>query len=389
MPDQMSEFIIQRRRWLNGSFFAAVYAMTHWMRFLRANHGILRKILFCIEFLYMLFNMVFSWFNLACFFLTFYFLGETISQKELDPFNGAGVFIFYALLGVYAVLLMCSVIASMGNRPQGSKWMYTFAFVFFAVIMLYTTFAAIFLTVKGIDLAVASIPSNTTVSGSSTDVLFGNDNFRSIIAALCGTVGLYLVASILFFDPWHMITSFVQYILIAPSFINVLNVYAFCNTHDVSWGTKGDNVVSTDLGVASMKKGEKEAVDVPVPSDQKDINQAYEEDLQSLSTPPPKEVASVDSRTAQEDYYKRFRTNVVLAWLICNGALIAAITSTQFASLLSPSSNAKGASQVQVDNFFVSNKFFSFVLYSVAGLAAFKFIGCFIYIVLAIFGRGR
>lgn len=31
------------------------------------------------------------------------------------------------------------------------------------------------------------------------------------------------------FEPWHLITSFVQYLLMAPSFINVLNVYAFAN----------------------------------------------------------------------------------------------------------------------------------------------------------------
>ena len=28
------------------------------------------------------------------------------------------------------------------------------------------------------------------------------------------------------FEPWHMITSFVQYLLMAPSYIGVLNVYA-------------------------------------------------------------------------------------------------------------------------------------------------------------------
>ena len=43
-------------------------------------------------------------------------------------------------------------------------------------------------------------------------------------------------------DPWHMLSSFPQYMLIAPSFTNVLNVYAFCNLHDVSWGTKGESV---------------------------------------------------------------------------------------------------------------------------------------------------
>ena len=34
-----------------------------------------------------------------------------------------------------------------------------------------------------------------------------------------------------------MFTSFGQYLALAPSFTNVLNVYAFCNLHDVSVGT--------------------------------------------------------------------------------------------------------------------------------------------------------
>src|ERR1700733_14070432 len=34
-------------------------------------------------------------------------------------------------------------------------------------------------------------------------------------------------------DPWHMFSSFGQYLCLAPSFTNVLNVYAFCNLHDV------------------------------------------------------------------------------------------------------------------------------------------------------------
>lgn len=53
-----------------------------------------------------------------------------------------------------------------------------------------------------------------------------------------------------------MITSFIQYLLLAPSYIAVLNVYAFANVHDVSWGTKGDNKVSTDLGNVSVVKND-------------------------------------------------------------------------------------------------------------------------------------
>jgi cellulose synthase/poly-beta-1,6-N-acetylglucosamine synthase-like glycosyltransferase len=44
------------------------------------------------------------------------------------------------------------------------------------------------------------------------------------------------------FEPWHMITSFVQYLLMAPSYINVLNVYAFANVQCVlcSFSSRAD-----------------------------------------------------------------------------------------------------------------------------------------------------
>ena len=35
---------------------------------------------------------------------------------------------------------------------------------------------------------------------------------------------VYLFASILAFDPWHMLTSFLPYMLLSPSYINVLNM---------------------------------------------------------------------------------------------------------------------------------------------------------------------
>ena len=75
------------------------------------------------------------------------------------------------------------------------------------------------------------------------------------------TYGLYLISSILFLDPWHMLTSFIQYLLLLPSYVNILLIYAFCNLHDVSWGTKGDNGSSKDLGQAKkIEKDGKEMV---------------------------------------------------------------------------------------------------------------------------------
>ena len=38
-------------------------------------------------------------------------------------------------------------------------------------------------------------------------------------------------------EPWHMFTSFLPYMLLSPTYVNILNVYAFCNLDDVgrSW----------------------------------------------------------------------------------------------------------------------------------------------------------
>jgi chitin synthase len=128
-----------------------------------------------------------------------------------------------------------------------------------------------------------------------------------------------------------MITSFVQYLLMAPSYIAVLNVYAvsdqpsfcllpsdvffkFANVHDVSWGTKGDNTVSKDLGEVKVGKNKNE-VEALVPTEEKDINAAYDDAMQVLSTKPPKAEAKVDASTQQEDYYKQFRTKWVIRLL--------------------------------------------------------------------------
>ena len=117
------------------------------------------------------------------------------------------------------------VICSLGNRPQGSKWIYILCMGLFAIIMgsmLYLGAWTIYLTV---------INAGQNWTGFMS--LFTYPAFRDLFISMMATYGLYIVSSILYFDPWHMITSFVQYLLFLPSYVNILNVYAFCNLHDV------------------------------------------------------------------------------------------------------------------------------------------------------------
>jgi len=367
VPDQVPELISQRRRWLNGSFFAAIHSTVKFHYLYRSSHSFLRKFWIHVEAVYQTFNLIFSWFALGNYYITFIILSDALEDEVLGikGINILNIVLEYFYMGL---LLMCFIYA-LGNRPQGSKWGYTLAFIGFALITVYMTFSAFFLAIKGIQ-NVAAVEGRPIQFSD----IFANTLFRDIVISLLATTGLYVIASVLALDPWHMVTSFVQYVLLAPSYINVLNVYAFANVHDVSWGTKGDNkVVNTDLGVVKTS-GNKNEVEVNVPTAEHDINAAYEDAIHVLQSKPPKVDSTPDAATVQEDYYRQFRTNVLLSWVLTNALLAAAIvTATGKAS-------DKGAAATV-------NGYMSFLLFSVAALAFVRFCGSTLYLIIRIFAR--
>lgn len=120
VPDSVPEFISQRRRWLNGAFFAAVYSLIHFRQVWRTDHTTGRKILLQIEFIYQFVQLVFTFFSLANFYLTFYFVAGSLGDKKNDPFgHHVGQYIFVVLRYACILVICLQFILSMGNRPQG------------------------------------------------------------------------------------------------------------------------------------------------------------------------------------------------------------------------------------------------------------------------------
>lgn len=243
---------------------------------------------------------------------------------------------------------------------------------FWAILMAYLIFASIFITVKSVETQVKEH------DGFSFAMLFTNHLFFTLIVSMCSTWLLYLFASILFLDPWHMVTSFIQYLLLTPTYINILNVYAFCNTHDITWGTKGDDTPEK-LPAANLKPGGK--VDVAIPTDDADLNTQYEAELRAFSTKyaAPKKVDSEAQK--HEDFYRGFRSAVVLAWMFCNLALAAVVLNTGGIEGVSTSTSS--------DESTVEEKratiYMGVVLYSVAVLAAVRFTGACWFLVTRLF----
>ena len=333
VPEGAPEFIGQRRRWLNGSFAASIYALMHFSRMYKSGHNIIRMFFFHIQMIYNIISVVLSWFSLSAFWLTTKVIMDLVgspggsNNERAFPFGNDATPIINTILQYgYIAFLLLQFILALGNRPKGSRSAYIISFCVFALIQLYIIVDSMYLVVHaftskdGTDIVVNKGASEFV------STFFASTGPGIIIIALAATFGLYFVASFMYMDPWHMFTSFFQYLLLMPSFINILMIYAFSNWHDVSWGTKGSDKVDV-LPSAQTKKDEKgkamvvEEVDKP----QADIDSQFEATVRRALAPynPPKEKEG----KSLEDSYKNFRTRLVATWIFSNALLAVAITS--------------------------------------------------------------
>jgi chitin synthase len=132
------------------------------------------------------------------------------------------------------------------------------------------------------------------------------------------------------------------------------------------------------LPSAHLKPGGK--VDVNIPQDDGDLNAQYEAEVAKFAMKPPKEVQIISEEEKQADYYKGFRSAVVLAWVFCNFALGAVVLSAAgLETFDDTTSSSDSEDTTQSERSLVYMKV---VLWSVAALSGFKFIGAMWYLVV-------
>ena len=165
-----------------------------------------------------------------------------------------------------------------------------------------------------------------------------------------------------------------QYLLLAPSFTNVLNVYAFCNLHDVSWGTKGSDKAEALPSVSSKKTKDAEVVVEDTTRNKEDLDATFKETVTRALT--KLETKEEIEKPTMDDENKTFRTRLVSLWMLSNAALAVAIESLDGISTGSEQIDEAKLQKKQ-------NIYFSVLLYSTFGLSLVKFIG------VSVFGHAR
>lgn len=341
VPEGAPEFISQRRRWLNGSFAATLYSLMHFGRMYKSGHNIVRMIFLHVQLLYNIFNLIFTWFSLASYFLTTTVIMDLVGRPVIAssnssenhgwPFGDTATPIINALLKyIYLAFVILQFILALGNRPKGSKFTYIASFMVFGIIQGYILVLSGFLVARALNTPIAEQISLDSGSDFVRSFFSGSSAAGVILIALVTIYGLYFIASFLYLDPWHMFHSFPQYMFLMSTYINILMVYAFNNWHDVSWGTKGSDKAEA-LPSANIQKGEKNEVVVEeIEKEQEDIDSQFEQTVRRALAP-FKEEEEVEKKDV-EDSYKSFRTGLVISWLFSNIFLVIVITSDNFDS---------------------------------------------------------
>ncbi|KAG8931552.1 hypothetical protein FRC02_002540 [Tulasnella sp. 418] len=362
VPDSLPEFIMQRRRWLNGSLFAAFYALAHLPQVLRSGHGFIRKIVLVSEAFFSFVSIVFAWFGIANYYLFFVIL-TTALEDPVFGIEAIRVFNYFSHFA-YGAALAGVFILAMGNKPKASAWKYKLATMLFSLLTIYLLACAVVCAIRA--------------SQKSDQGLYAR-----MLLSIVATYGIYFAASVLALDPWHMFTSFIPFLILSPMYLNILSIYAFCNLDDISWGTKDDGKIE-ELEAVKEADAETGMVEVEVLAGPADVNKAYLEALNNIKMrkqfPPSKHQSMVGISAAEKEqntrnYYANVRTNVLLSWVLTNAILVVFILSDNSAKETFGDS-ATGSK---------TRTYMTCVLAFVALTSAVRFIGSTIYLCTRIF----
>jgi chitin synthase len=290
------------------------------LRIFKTGHNPFRKILFLIQALYNFVAFILSWFNLSAFLLMTFVVTNltgsppTGSKSKPWPFRNATP-VFNAILQIfYIAIIIWQLLLALGNRPKGERRSYVISFYIFGFIQLYFIMNVLYL----VKVIIQDKTSASNASSYSYITTFYTEIGQLTVWITCASVfGVYYAAAFLNFDPWHMFIAYPQYLLVASVYTNIVNIYAFCNYNDISWGTKTPSRASDALSSARIVKldDKHQFIEEPV-LPQADIDSQFEYTVKRALKPyvPPKP----DTEKSLKESYDAFRTKLVAAYIFSN-----------------------------------------------------------------------
>lgn len=221
VPDDLSKLLAQRRRWINGSWFALVDVISRFRKIYNSGHSCCRKCVFGFQLVYMIINVMLGWIIVGSLFLGFAVLITESKIVEADDNSlvdqGNWIMIIYLTM---LVMLFILSIATKANQVEnifiGISW----------ILGLYMV-GSMYMLAK---------------------FLFQKDLLDAdiwVLILMLYTYGVFAITPLLHnfgHNFWIMLSGCFQFLYMIPSYVNIFLIYATCNIHDVTWGNRPDNL---------------------------------------------------------------------------------------------------------------------------------------------------
>ncbi|MES1907943.1 MAG: hypothetical protein MHM6MM_000968 [Cercozoa sp. M6MM] len=247
IPKDLYSLMRQRRRWVNGSFFALLYNLSRFSRFWKKSaHSAWHKAVMTCFFGYQLTVVVMSWFLLANTFLAFWF----VVHERLRTYDELPLWIVWMPLGLYLVLLLAQVLYALGgprNMERSSAVHKSSAWLFGGLMVVFLLMTVLYVVEK-----------------SKEDNATSSFDFLALTIGIGAVVGIPFLAAFLHGAFMRLLLAFPAYWIMLPAWTNMLQIFAFAQLHDISWGNR-PNASARNLLIVSVaqEQAEQQAEQVP------------------------------------------------------------------------------------------------------------------------------
>jgi cellulose synthase/poly-beta-1,6-N-acetylglucosamine synthase-like glycosyltransferase len=223
-PPDFEALTSQRRRWINGSWFALLDSVKNSKKILKSDHNPLRKCIFMVQMMYYVMNIIYSFVIVGCFWLALSIcirrLFDRSGSTEVNTSSDLNTFMSGLLIG-YIALLIATLVLSLGSKIKDVKFAFQVISIFFSLYMGLFLVLLIKLFFDSWDKVNVLWPVLTTVFGFFMILVLNN-------------------------AVWSVLIGVIQFLMATPIYINIFTIYAICNIHDVSWGNRASDLTQQE-----------------------------------------------------------------------------------------------------------------------------------------------
>ncbi|KRX06345.1 hypothetical protein PPERSA_04958 [Pseudocohnilembus persalinus] len=252
--DNNIEFMLQRRRWINSTWFALNYVLRNYNEHMKkSKHGAIKKKIGIPFMMFMTYlGQVNAYLLVGFFSFALYTSATQLFIPIIDHYNISSTvkllplffLIFYSLIVIFLLYLSLNIKI---NKQNSSYKLYGFISGIFGV---YNLIIYLIIIYNIFTTYITEDPIFDYQNQTSSEIIIIKTLTLIMIGVSMGSIAIMIISQLIDSNSHStvlkMILSVPSYLYYSAMYTHTLLIYAFCNIDDFSWGTKGSSDASQD-----------------------------------------------------------------------------------------------------------------------------------------------